>query len=795
VFSSGIVRNRAQFVRAVNSMQRSRHLTFGWAFVALLLANGLSRAQQPRLLIFGGPAPHAELTAPQVNAVSGTIASRLEQARALAAARNWDEAVDIYRELADGKTDRVVALGDGRFVNLRTYCQLELARLPAEALSAYRRRVDPLAERSYREGLAARDEQQLNRVVEELFCSSWGDDVLLALGDLALERADYDGARRRWEQISPQLRDPSGRSLWQALHGIDLNARWPEVDRRWHTRKGPPDWLAYPDSTIDLADIRARLIVASIRAGELDRAAFELEAFRHWHPDATGQIGGQEGPYVAALEKLLASAREWKPIPPQSDWPTFAGAQTRAALALPIGPTLLPAWEQPIELSPPMFPRRIMFMVQGGAPPVNPHESGRPLSCYPTVVDGIVLFADAVGIHAADLATGKPAITADGVIFRDETPTPEQQPGQLPFVAGTGVAHGVPRLTLNVVEHTVFGRIGALATSHSELSHGPAGDRIVGLNLRREGLLTFRARPDDGEWSFDGTPVGDGRRLYVAMRHGGASPQAYVAAFDATSGSQLWRTSIGSADTPAGGLGDEITHDLLTLAGGRIYFNTNLGLVAALDANSGEIAWLAKYPRWTGKSFMPGQSTPLHFDRDPSPCLVRDGLVIVAPSDTPDVFALDAETGKTLWVNSQMAEATQLLGVVGQRLIVSGNRLASLDWRSGQTTWIWPESSTAGIRGMGRGLIAGDEVFWPTRSDIYVVNPETGARTRSPISLSPVSDCGANLAAAGGQLVVAGYDKLLAYGTPMAAAPDRKQQNTSGGAVRTGRLSDQSKTE
>ncbi len=314
-------------MRAVNSMPIPRHTIFTWAIAALLLAGSLVRAQQPRLLIFGGPAPQIELTAPQVSAISGTIASRLEQARALATARNWDEAVDIYRELAADKTDRVVALDDARYVNLRTYCQLQLAQLPAEALTAYRRRVDPLAERWYRDGLATRDEQQLSRVVNELFCSSWGDDALLALGELALERADYDAARRAWEQINPQLRDPGGRSMWQALRGINLNANWPEVDGRWQTRKRPPDWLAYPDTALDLADVRARLILASIRTGELDRAALELNAFRRWHPNAAGQLGGQEGPYLPALERLLASALEWKAIPPQSDWPTFAGAQ------------------------------------------------------------------------------------------------------------------------------------------------------------------------------------------------------------------------------------------------------------------------------------------------------------------------------------------------------------------------------------------------------------------------------------------------------------------------------------
>ncbi len=351
---------------------------------------------------------------------------------------------------------------------------------------------------------------------------------------------------------------------------------------------------------------------------------------------------------------------------------------------MPIGATLIPAWDRPVELSPPQLFRRNAQLVHDGALPVHPYESGRPLSCFPVVADGVVLFADAAGIHAASLATGKPAVTAKGLLYRNEKPESEGDETPVRY-NGAGIVHGVPRLTLTVVDQVAFGRVGPLATGHPERRPDISGDRIVGLDLKREGLLTLRALPGEAAWSFDGTPVSDGRRLFVAMRRSGTTPNAFVACFDTATSQRLWRTSIGAADTLAGGSGDEITHNLLTLAGDRIYFNTNLGLVAALDANSGEIAWLAKYPRLTGKSFTPGYSAPLHFDRDPSPCLVRDGLVIVAPSDTPDVFALDAETGKTVWVNNQLADATQVLGVVGQRLIVSGNRLASLDLRSGQT--------------------------------------------------------------------------------------------------------------
>jgi hypothetical protein len=660
------------------------------ALAASILSVGAASAQQPGLLIFGGPLPQAELTAPQVNTISGAIASRLEQARTLTAARNWEEVIDIYRELATDDTDRIVPLDDDRYVNLRTYCNLQLARLPVEGLAAYRRRADPLAERWYRDGLAARDELLLGRVVSQLFCSSWGDDALIAVGELALERSDFDAARRAWEQTSPLVRDPAGRTMWLALRDINLDAHWPEVERLWAARANPPDWLAYPDTGFNLADIRARLVLTSIRAGEFERAKLELDAFCHWHPDAVGQLGGQQGPYVPALEKLLSSAREWISSPPQSDWPTFAGSQTRSSSVSTVAAILIPVWERPIAIEPPIA-RRLGRLVRGepgnigpieDPPSAAPRESGRPLSCFPVVADNLVLFADAAGIHAAHLATGKPAIAADGLIYRNEATLQEQQiPSLRNFgirgIAGSGVSHGVPRLTLTVVDRIAYGRVGAPVTSRSDATTTAADDRIIGLDLRREGLLTLRLRPDDTAWSFDGTPVSDGRRIFVAMRHDGVTPGAYVACFDATTGSQLWRTSIGSADTPAAGRGEEITHHLLTLVGDRIYFNTSLGLVAALDAANGQICWLAKYPRLTGRPFTLGDY-PLHFDRDPSPGLYHDGLVVVAPADSPDIFALDAESGKTIWTNTELPDALHLLGAVGQNLIVSGNRLSVL---------------------------------------------------------------------------------------------------------------------
>jgi outer membrane protein assembly factor BamB len=742
--------------------------------LCLVLAT-TGRAQQIQFNF--GPPPEAELTPPRVDLVSSATATRLAQAQALLADKNWDEAIDVFRELAAEDTGRVVALDDQLFVNLRDYCNLQIARMPAAGLTAYRRRVDPLAVQWYRTGVANRDPQQLGRLVDEAFCSSWGDDALLALGELALERADYGAARRYWEQISPLLRSPDGRTPWLALRDIDPRANWQEIQRRWQARDGAPGWLAYPDTTLNLAEVRAWLILASVRANEFDRAQLEFEIFRRLHPEATGRLGGQDGPLGPALERVLTSAHQWPMYQRPTDWPTLGGSPTRSPNVEPTARDIVAAWPKPIPLAAALVsrPNRTVTVGVFGRravdlqPQATAGEADRPLSCFPIVADGVVLFADGASIQAVRIDNGRPAITSDSVLHRYDKLDENKSP-VVPFDRGSHIAHGQPRYSLTVSGGIVYGRVGPIATSRLAGGRASVSDRLIGFDLRREGLLAFSAPAKDESWSFDGVPVGDGRRVLVAMRHSDVSPHAYVACFDATSGALLWRTSIGAADTPAAGDGDEITHNLLTLVEDRVYFNSNLGLVAALDTTTGRICWLRRYDRLSGKRFTPGGAKPVHFGRDPAPTLYEDGLLIIAPSDTPQVFAIDADTGRTVWENDQMADGLQLLGVADQTLAVGGNRLRAVDLRTGAVRWVWPESEHAGIRGMGRGVVAGNEVFWPTRREIYAVDVTTGTRTRSPISLELLGNSGANLAVGQGRLIAAGPDKLMVFG-PLPGSP------------------------
>jgi hypothetical protein len=741
---------------------------------ALLLASDASGQQ----FMIGAPAEF-ELTAPQLDKISGAEEARLEQVRALAADGKWDEAVDTLCDVANMDADHLVAVNDGTHLPLAAYCQLELSRMPAEGLAAYRKRVDAMAEKWYRDGLAARDPAQLNRVVNEALCSSSGDDALMALGELALEQADYAGARRAWTAISPQLRDPLGRPEWVALADVDLPKHWSQIVSRWQERAAPRPWLAYPDSSIDLAGVRARLILASIREGDFDRAKLELEVFRRLHPQATGRLAGEEGPYVPALEHLLKAAVAWPAVPGDDNWTTFARTPTRNG----VGPLLIgiryPAWQESVNLTPIESRRSFAgptLTIHGKQTPVR--EADRASAYSPLPIDGRVFVSDARQIRALDLGTGKPAVTKTGVLYQLDAP-PEAEPqvriqlGPGGIVGFAGLATGVPRYTMTCVDGILYARVGEDTTGRSQTTGQRREERLVGIDLRREGLLAFEVKPDDSSWSFDGAPVCDGGGVYVTMRHSDVKPHVFVACFNAATGRRLWRTSIAAGDSPGSGRGEEITHNLLTLAGDRIFISTNLGAVAAVATDDGRIDWLRRYDRTAGALRPP---LPLCFDRDPSPCIYDRGMLFVAPADAPTVFALDADTGQTLWSTDQLADAVNLLGIVNGNLIATGNRLAAVDARSGLVRFIWPDSDTAGIRGFGRGLVAGHEVFWPTRDRIYVFDAVTGQQTRKPIDIAAYTSSGANLVAADGYLLLAAHDKLMALGSLKTPPTERSDE-------------------
>jgi hypothetical protein len=695
-----------------------------WAFLAgmiLLIGRpGLLRAQ------WGDTAPNGqfELTdAVQLDQIDNAVRTQLDRVKSLLADRQWDEAVEILRQLSETSEGKLLDIAPRRFIGLREWCQLQLAALPPEALKLYRGRVDPVAQKWYERAVADRDPKLLRNIVDQAFACSFGDDALMALGEIALESADYATARWNWERIVP---NPSPKTAGTVQ---------------------PNPWPSYPDTNLDLASVRARLVLVSILEGATARAQAELAEFAKLHPDARGTLGGREGRYVQLLESLLAESVSWPATPSDSNWPTFAGNPQRNKFASPLIDVGVVAWRVPLRPA-------VGQVGPMGAKTIG--ESARePLSFFPLSVGSRILVNNDQQILALRSDTGKTAWGQSGAIYQSELTGVAIAPTII------SAALGSPRFTTTVFRNRLFARMGSTLTNQPEGAAASPSGSLVCLDLAAEGRLLWKIAPENG-WSFEGTPLADDRGLYVAMRRHDIRPQAFVACFDADSGRLRWRRFICGAETPARGVLPEQTHNLLTLSAGTIYYNTNLGAVASLRTDDGRIAWITLYPR-----ALRGDLAKLapHWRRDMNPCVLDRGSLLVAPADSPRIFAFGASTGQLLWqTGSEVEDAAGLLGTAGDWLIAGGSRLYWISLKEedrGRVKHLWPDGPDR--PGYGRGILSGPNVLWPTRDKLFIFDTQT-ARPRRIVDLAALRASGGNILVAEGRLLIATENELIAFG-------------------------------
>jgi len=696
----------------------------------------------------------------QLDRADGNAVKALAQAKAYLADKQFHEGINALIRVMETAGAKLVAATPQRYLPLRDACQRQLVALPPEALAAYRGRVDPEARRLYDDGLARRDPRRLLDVVDRFLASSWADDALNLLGEMALESGDPAAARSFWERIVP-----AAGTLGQPSHDVAhppsgvLNSgkgRTAEGGRSTTTMADgrPLVWLGVPDTQLDLAAVRARLVLASILEGSSARAAEELSRFATLHPDARGWFGGRDANYVEALASLLAESARWPRRAPPGDWPTFAGSPDRNGIAPRLVDVAGVAWRVPLRERP---AEDQAVAMQGGRPARVAEDPQRPLSYFPVIAGGRVFVNRGNReILALDLATGRAAWGKTAVIFRDDT---EEEDAADPRAAA---ALGIPRFTATVFGDRLYARMGPAVTGrpHDAPSSGRDG-YLVCLDLAGQGKLAWKVAPEPG-WAFEGSPVADVASVYVAMRRSEVQPQAYVASFDAQSGQLRWRQFVCAADTPARGAIAEITYNLVTLHRNTLYLNTNLGAVAALNTSDGRLRWVGLYPRDVKGDLA---KPPAHACRDLTPCLYDRGSLYVAPADARSVFAFDAASGQLLWQSGQeLDDVVHLLGASGDWLIASGKRVYWISLKGpdqGRVRHVWPDG-TASL-GYGRGVLAGDCVLWPTREKIYRFAQATG-RVEKVFDLPPKGCVGGNLLVAGDRLLIATPDELMALG-------------------------------
>jgi outer membrane protein assembly factor BamB/tetratricopeptide (TPR) repeat protein len=659
-----------------------------------------------------------------------------------AAKQLWAEAVGEYQRLIDELGDRLVSPGDRRScVQVRRLCHARLAALPPEALKLYRSRVDATAQKWLAQGSARHDLALLQRVVDEAFCSSAGADALDLLGDLAFERGRFDDAERWWRLLLP---GPVGDSE-----------------------------LRYPDPRLDLAAVRAKLLLSRLFRNDRQGWDEELKAFRKLHPKAEGELAGRKGAYADILEALAKRLDELAVLPPDA-WPTFAGSPSRNLVlaAEPRDPNRLARlWQFP----PWRFDLEKRSRITDDSPPPLALKPGTPrtaaaraLAFHPVIVNGQALVADHRYVTAYDLNSGKAATWFD---LKDHAPAAAVDV-KLPARPGL-------RCTLTVAEDRVFARLGAVAIGDAK---GAAGDSfLVCLDLspeREAERCRWLVQPDadkSGITIFEGAPaVRDGRAYIAVTRLTTDRAITSICCYPVTekgTPAPRWRQNVCSVVRPPQ---PRYQHYLLTLAGPNVVYCSHAGAVVALDAGTGRPAWAFRYPS-RGLTLPGGEPTP----RDLAPCVYADGRLFVAPADCGRVFCLDPATGQLLWQRDEI-EVVHLLGVGKGRLIFTTPKgIRAVFAADGRDVPGWYQPSVETLPPFGRGFLAGELVFWPTGGTIHLLNQKDG---QQPDNLIPVEGkiAPGNLAYGDGCLAVADARELRIYAPP---ARHRAQQAERVGAV------------
>lgn len=788
------------------------------ATLAWVLVVSMALAAEPFLLRPPAAAPAvraASLSPFQPVGVTSRLRRATLQFEALVADEAWDEAIELLTQLeteagdelvidaADPALEALVADAEDhqRYAPLAERLQQMLATLPPEGLAAYRDRVERSAQERANEGVLNLDARALAKVVREARASRAAGEASLALAELALERGDTAAARRWLTPLDRLARGPFGRPAGVSLAMIDPEADPAELAAAWTDTPRPDAPLAGAADELT-ATVLARLAYASLREGDLRRAAAEARLLRGVAPDATGRFAGREQPLADALDALILA--QGCATPAQNARTDYGWAWNGASPYEPQPPRQVGRFAG-VRIGINALGQRQIFR----PPPPRATTAAPPPSLLAVTLGDFAYYVERARLKRIDLLTG----SVDPIALPGfETPQAPLSPAPAldDLTRRVRIEGGQARLVqfaknknqptlvgsatridsqLATTGGLLFARVlelpqpsravrGAQRTFRETMvGIDPAAPEVAAVQL----VVTRDANRSALSWQFAGQPTARGDRLYVPLTRSGVRSAVAVACYSKRTSRELWRTELGAGEPPRRGPGSNLAS--ITVAGDTVYLATELGALAALDAASGAKRWLALYPREATGAFGVRVASSNPTDT-PRRCLVVGDRVIAAPGDATRLFAWDAATGRPLW-DAPRSQEDRLAGAVEDRegsiVVLAGRRLAGYDSLTGGRRFQWPESERAGLRGRGVATIADGEVFWPTRTELIVFDPVREGLSRSPIGLHSVGAAGANLLTTDWGLLVAGPKKirLLASRGPIPTEPAAPTQRLS----------------
>jgi outer membrane protein assembly factor BamB len=420
-----------------------------------------------------------------------------------------------------------------------------------------------------------------------------------------------------------------------------------------------------------------RTALADHYAGDRNDALELLNRLKLVDPDATGDIGGKQVQLVDSLTAILA-APPLLPVTRASDadtYDSFGGAGGCGELS--VARTRFSPRKLSVQLCPSEYPGatgpQLAAFHAADQSGVNLGPSS--FAIIPVIDDGELFFQDGRSLYAVDTLTATP-------LPRWLSTYPGDHHGQYKLSA-FGRARS-EMLTLTVSPKVVLAVMGQPDRMAQPINTDTRNLPVVPPVVKSETKLVCLDRLTGRQlWSqspadlpnlastlnkavYDGTPLivparfagpddsGHPRDAVLITARTGRLNQfddCYLVCLSLKTGKYRWSTYLGGATQNQTG---HAFSSQIAFNYGRVFVGTNLGAVAALDASTGRMIWLNSYAHDAGPG-IPNALGRNALSNDftstawlRNPVIVSNGRVFVLPNDAAEVFVYDANTGLEL---------------------------------------------------------------------------------------------------------------------------------------------------
>ena len=662
-----------------------------WSLATLILGATLALAQTPPKEGEDGKVSNDDPARPlQMPPAATEVKEAFDDFERFQRRGAWERAFKALYTIPEAQALRFVDGENGYIVTAGWKRRRVLAVLQPAGQAAYRLFYDAEAKKLVDEAVGKAELENLERVYSAYFTSTVGDNAADRLGDLYFERGRFDRAADCWLSV---------------------------VRER-------------PDTDLSPGLLTLKAALALKRAGrsaELEEARAELEKR---YGDEMVALAGEKAPAVELLRRWIRDDRADAVEPVSGP----GGGREKLDLSGPVEPL----WQV-----------RFANSVEAGMDPAELAKwESHPLSAAvpAATVDGKTLFVNDLGfVFAVDVTSGKMLWRTEALhhlrILTIQDQTRMIDPTRFAIVAAGDHVFTVGR---SLKEQNQF-------APHTLTCRRAEGGEVVwqSPDLADYAMLELNGPPIvvDGKLFVAGKSLPDQQRQRM--------PQQFVLAIRPHDGKVLWKTEVGAFRQGQRffyySRVEQDPQPRLVHRGGAIYVDTHVGILARLDADSGELDWGYGYrtePYQSANRFFYFDEPQEAKAATATPFWAGESFLLKGVQSNR-VCAVQPDRMRLSW-ERPMAKATRLLGVSRRAVFLGGDEISALDLETRALLWA---TRVPGGSLQGRVLVQPDGLWQLTSRGIYEIDPETGTVRRI--------FRGADLGSVGGDLLPT-VDLLLA---------------------------------